>query len=65
MDVRDDRTHNYLPQWNAAPSQELLVIRRSRQTGEVSLALGSYSIWCQDPKGARKPINAKCERVHS
>jgi hypothetical protein len=26
--VRDSRVHNYPPRWNAAPSQELLVIRR-------------------------------------
>jgi hypothetical protein len=28
MNVRDSRVHNYPPRWNAAPSQELLVIRR-------------------------------------
>jgi hypothetical protein len=28
MNVRDSRVHNYPPHWNAAPSQELLVIRR-------------------------------------
>jgi putative SOS response-associated peptidase YedK len=37
IDVRDSRVHNYPPRWNAAPSQELLVIRRNHQTGEVSL----------------------------
>src|SRR6202035_919709 len=37
MDVRDGRVHNYPPRWNGAPSQDLLVIRRNRQTGEVSL----------------------------
>jgi hypothetical protein len=26
-DARDSRLHNYPPRWNAAPSQELLVIR--------------------------------------
>ena len=31
------RVHNYPPRWNAAPSQELLVIRRNHKTGEVSL----------------------------
>ena len=30
MNVRDSRMHNYPPRWNAAPSQELLVIRRNR-----------------------------------
>jgi putative SOS response-associated peptidase YedK len=37
MNVRDSRLHNYSPRWNAAPSQELLVIRRNHRTGEVSL----------------------------
>jgi hypothetical protein len=36
--VRDSRVHNLsAPGWNAAPSQELLVIRRNHKTGEVSL----------------------------
>jgi putative SOS response-associated peptidase YedK len=37
LNVRDSRVHNYPPWWNATPSQELLVIRRNHQTGEVSL----------------------------
>jgi hypothetical protein len=36
-DVRDSRVHSYPPRWNGAPSQDMLVIRRNRQTGEVSL----------------------------
>ena len=67
MDVRDSRTHNYPPRWNAAPSQDLLVIRRNHQTGAVSLdplRWGLIPYWCEDPKGGRKPINAKCETVH-
>jgi putative SOS response-associated peptidase YedK len=66
MNVRDGRVHNYPPRWNAAPSQELLVIRRNHQTGEVSLdplRWGLIPYWCNDPKGGRKPINAKCETV--
>jgi putative SOS response-associated peptidase YedK len=66
MNVRDSRVHNYPPPWNAAPSQELLVIRRNHQTGEVSLdplRWGLIPYWCNDPKGGRKPINAKCETV--
>ena len=35
MDARDSRAHNYPPRWNAAPSQDLLVIRRNHQTGQV------------------------------
>jgi putative SOS response-associated peptidase YedK len=66
MNVRDSRVHNYPPRWNAAPSQDLLVTRRNHQTGEVSLEplrWGLIPYWCKDPKGGRKPINAKCETV--
>jgi putative SOS response-associated peptidase YedK len=66
MDVRDSRVHNYPPHWNGAPSQELLVIRRNHHTGEVSLdplRWGLIPHFCEDPKGGRKPINAKCETV--
>jgi len=31
LDVRDNRVHNYPPRWNAAPSQDLLVIRMMAQ----------------------------------
>jgi putative SOS response-associated peptidase YedK len=68
MNVRDSRVHNYPPRWNAAQSQDLLVIRRNHQTGEVSLEplrWGLIPYWCQDPKGGRKPINAKCETVRN
>jgi putative SOS response-associated peptidase YedK len=68
MNVRDSRVANYPPRWNGAPSQDLLVIRRHHQTGAVSLdplRWGLIPYWCQDPKGGRKPINAKCETVHS
>jgi putative SOS response-associated peptidase YedK len=68
MNVRDSRVHNHPPRWNAAPSQDLLVIRRNHKTGEVSLdplRWGLIPYWCEDPKGGRKPINAKCETVHS
>ena len=66
MDVRDSRFHNYPPHWNGAPSQELLVIRRNHHTGEVSLDPLRWDLiphFCEDPKGGRKPINAKCETV--
>jgi putative SOS response-associated peptidase YedK len=68
MNVRDSRVHNYPPRWNAAPSQDLLVIRRNHRTGEVSLdplRWGLIPHWCNDPQGGRKPINAKCETVHT
>jgi hypothetical protein len=44
------------------------MIRRNQQTGEISLdplRWGLIPYWCQDPKGGRKPINAKCETVHT
>src|SRR5262245_7247989 len=66
MNVRDSRVHNYPSRWNAAPSQELLVIRRNHRNGEVSLdplRWGLIPNWCNDPTGGRKPINAKCETV--
>ncbi|MGD0318053.1 MAG: SOS response-associated peptidase, partial [Xanthobacteraceae bacterium] len=68
MNVRDSRVHNYPPRWNAAPSQDLLVIRRNHETGEVSLdplRWGLIPYWCRDPKGGRRPINAKCETVRN
>jgi hypothetical protein len=68
MNVRDSRVHNYPPRWNGAPSQDLLLIRHNHKTGELSLdplRWGLVPYWCEDPKGGRKPINAKCETVHS
>jgi putative SOS response-associated peptidase YedK len=35
IDVRDSRVNNYPPRWNAAPSQELLFIRRARSVAAV------------------------------
>jgi putative SOS response-associated peptidase YedK len=66
LSVRDSRVHNSPPRWNGAPSQELLVIRRNHKTGEVTLhplRWGLILYWCNDPKGGRKPINAKRETV--
>ncbi len=68
MNVHESRVSNYPPRYNAAPSQELLVIRRNRDTREVSLdplRWGLIPYWCKDPKGGRKPINAKAETVAS
>jgi putative SOS response-associated peptidase YedK len=66
LDVRDSRLTNYPRRWNGAPSQEFLVIRQNHKTGERSLDLlrwGLIPSWCSDPKGGRKPINAKSETV--
>jgi putative SOS response-associated peptidase YedK len=59
-------TRHYPRRWNACPSQELLVIRQNPKTGERSLDLLKWGLspyWCKDPKGGRKPINAKSETV--
>jgi putative SOS response-associated peptidase YedK len=66
LDVRDSRLPNYPRRWNGAPSQEFLVIRHNHKTGERSLdplKWGLIPSWCTDPKGGRKPINAKSETV--
>ena len=66
LDVSDSRMRNVPPRYNAAPSQELLVIRQNHKTGERSLDLIRWGLiphWCQDPKGGRKPINAKAESI--
>ena len=60
MDEGDSRVHNYPPRWNGA--------RRNRQTGAVSLdplRCGLIPYFGGDPKGGRKPINAKCETVRT
>jgi len=66
LNVRDSRLHNYPRRWNGAPSQEFLVIRQNHKTGERSLDLlhwGLIPYSCSDPRGGRKPINAKAETV--
>ena len=68
LDVRDSRLTNVPRRYNGAPSQDLLVIRRNHATGERSLDLirwGLIPSWCDDPKGGRKPINAKAESIAS
>jgi putative SOS response-associated peptidase YedK len=66
LDVSDSRTRKVPPRYNAAPSQELLVIRENHRTGKRSLDLIKWGLiphGCQDPTGGRKPINAKAETV--
>jgi putative SOS response-associated peptidase YedK len=53
----DARIGNIQPRYNAAPSQELLVIRENHKTGERSLDLLKWGLiphWCGDPRGGRK-----------
>ena len=62
LDVRDSRLSNYPRRWNGAPSQELLVIREGERSLDL-LKWGLVPYWCTDPKGGRKPINARSETV--
>ena len=66
VNVSDSLMDNVPPRYNAAPSQELLVIRQNHKTGERSLDLLKWGLiphWCSDPLGGRKLINAKAESV--
>jgi putative SOS response-associated peptidase YedK len=66
LNVRDSRMGNVPPRYNAAPSQELLVIRQNHKNGERSLDLLKWGLiphWCSDPRGGRRPINAKAENI--
>jgi putative SOS response-associated peptidase YedK len=66
LNVSDSRMGNVRPRYNAAPSQELLIIRQNHKTGERSLDVIKWGLIpssCSDPRGGRKPINAKAESV--
>src|SRR5919112_729878 len=63
---RDRRGGNVPPRYNAAPSQELFVIRRRPDSGERTLDLlkwGLIPYWMK-AKPKPPPINAKAETVH-
>ena len=57
MNVRDSRVPNYPPRWDAAPSQELLVIR----LGPLRWGLVPY--WCKDPTGGASRSTPRGEMV--
>jgi putative SOS response-associated peptidase YedK len=66
LDVSDSRLGNVPRRYNAAPSQELLVIRQNHKTGERSLDLLKWGLIphsCSEPRGGRRPINAKAESI--
>jgi putative SOS response-associated peptidase YedK len=63
LNVSDSRMG---PRYNAAPSQELLIIRENHKTGERLLDLIKWGLiphWCMDASGGRRPINAKGESI--
>ena len=47
LDVTDSRLGSIRPRYNAAPSQELLVIRENHKTGERSLDLIRWGLISQ------------------
>jgi putative SOS response-associated peptidase YedK len=65
IDVPDSRITNVPPRYNAAPTQELWVIRQNHATGERSLDLLRWGLiprWCRDAPKVQ-PINARAEDV--
>jgi putative SOS response-associated peptidase YedK len=68
LDAPDSRLSNIPRRFNAAPGQELLVIRRNHVTSERSLDLLKWGLIPSrtiGPKGGPKPINAMAETVRS
>ena len=61
-------TPNLGPKWNVAPTQDAMVVRRHRETGERridALRWGFVPHFAKDLKAAPKPINARSEDVGS
>ena len=53
---------NLGPNWNTAPTQEALVVRRHPETAERhldALKWGLLPSWTKDPVHAKRPINAR------
>jgi putative SOS response-associated peptidase YedK len=57
---------NLGPNWNVAPTQPAMVVRRRPETGERHLDLLSWRLvphFTKDLKAARRPFNARAETV--
>ena len=55
---------NIAPNWNVAPTQDAMVVRRHPETGERRLGTLRWGLipgWTKDLHTARKPINARSE----
>src|SRR6478672_4367393 len=65
LDVSDSRLGNVPRRYNAAPSQELLVIGRitRRERPPDLIKWGLIPHWCEHPNGGLKPLAAKAESV--
>ena len=67
IEVPQKQFANVPPRYNAAPSQELWVVRQNNDTGQRSLDLLKWGLiphWCRT-KPKPPPINAKAETVHT
>jgi putative SOS response-associated peptidase YedK len=54
------------PNWNTAPRQKALVVRRYPETGERhldALKWGVLPSWTKDPAHAERPINGRSETM--
>ena len=61
-------TPNFPPNWNAAPTDQLPVVRYDRKAGERSLDLlrwGLVPYWAKDLNVGFANINAKPERIET
>ena len=59
---------NLAPNWNVAPTQKAMVVRRHPESGERHLDLLQWGLiphFTKDLKAARKPINARSETAGS
>jgi putative SOS response-associated peptidase YedK len=59
---------NLAPNWNVAPTQDAMVVRRHPETGARhldALQWGLVPHWMKDPAHAKHPINARAETVAS
>ncbi len=54
----------YAPRYNIAPSQPVLVVRSENDARHSALLdWGLLPSWSKDPRGSRRPINARAETV--
>jgi putative SOS response-associated peptidase YedK len=63
LDVSDGRLGNVPRRYNAAPSQELLVIRQKHKAGERSLALIKWGLALLPESLHRAKLGAGCIRL--
>jgi putative SOS response-associated peptidase YedK len=66
LDVATLQLPNCPPRYNAAPTQDLMVVRLNPHTGALDLSLlrwGLVPVWAKDPGGGAHLINARSESV--